>query len=64
MNCLSEYCNLHVGGEIISPTKWLMRYEADDDFIVYYQSGSGREFGTQSSEIEIHDPAYGKVWPR
>lgn len=64
MNYLSEYCSLHVKGEVIPPTKWLMRYEEDDDFVVYYLNAEGKEIGTQSSEIEIHDPVYGRVFPR
>lgn len=63
MNILSEYCNMRIQGKTIPPGNWSMRWEDDGDFIVYYREASGREIGTQSSEIEIHDPAYGKVWP-
>lgn len=63
MNCLDNYCVLVVNGQKIAPGSWCVRWEDDGDFIVYYREASGREIGTQSSEIEIHDPAYGKVWP-
>ena len=63
MNCLADYCNLRIGGKVIEPTKWSMRWEDDGDFIGYYFDGT-RNIGFQSSEIEIHDPAYGKVFPK
>lgn len=63
MNCLADYCNLHVDGKIIPPKSWSICWEDDGDCIGYYYDGH-REFGIQSSQIEIHDPAYGKVFPR